>query len=200
MQNAGCASFIYTVLYRASKLWRFRATYFKLWPSWTENSQHIIPAFISFNLTSSFCTSSLHIQVMVGNHQALVAYLKQSILALGLAKHARVTGAVAQIQPGGIFPRISPKFTQIFWTKKKRLKKQHQRQQLLVFPAVASCGPTQRRIPRFQPNHFRSFEIAGALSASPEGRTQRLVGNFIDSSLFKKSRSKVVLLNKKKKI
>ena len=95
------------------------------------------------------------------------------------------------------FSQIHPDFLN---KKKKRLKKQHQRQQLLVFPAVASCGPTQRRIPRFQPNHFRSFEIAGALSASPEGRTQRLVGNFIDSSLFKKSRSKVVLLNKKKKI
>lgn len=95
----------------------------------------------------------------------------------------------------GFLPN-SPRF---FEPKKKRLKKQHQRQQLLVFPAVASCGPTQRRIPRFQPNHFRSFEIAGALSASPEGRTQRLVGNFIDSSLFKKSRSKVVLLNKKRR-
>lgn len=141
MQNAGCASFIYTVLYRASKLWRFRATYFKLWPSWTENSQHIIPAFVSFNLTSSFCTSSLHIQVMVGNHQALVAYLKQSILALGLAKHARVTGAVAQIQPGGIFPRISPKFTQIFWTKKKTTKKTTSTSAVVGVPSCSQLRP-----------------------------------------------------------
>lgn len=171
MQNAGCASFIYTVLYRASKLWRFRATYFKLWPSWTENSQHIIPAFISFNLTSSFCTSSLHIQVMVGNHQALARLSKTVNPRIGISKAC-----------------------QGYWCSRTDSA------WLLVFPAVASCGPTQRRIPRFQPNHFRSFEIAGALSASPEGRTQRLVGNFIDSSLFKKSRSKVVLLNKKKKI
>ena len=99
---------------------------------------------------------------MLGNHQALVAYL--------------ITKAC-----------------QGYWCSRTDSA------WLLVFPAVASCGPTQRRIPRFQPNHFRSFEIAGALSASPEGRTQRLVGNFIDSSLFKKSRSKVVLLNKKKR-